>query len=1035
MKGDFSRIRFNPAKNYTAVLQQQGRVALDADANEQSAIEAYLRERTNVDVIGRYGGPQGDVGFAIEIVAGKIWIGAGRYYVDGILVHNSRRRRYDDQSFYLSPSPDESALLTDFISSPALQFQLQVWRRLVTELDDPCLVEPAVGQADTTVRLQTCWRVIATPINNDQASQSPDETLTGLLPTTFEPTAGSSNCKSPIPNLSACCQSMYPPPVVPRTGSMSAQTPTAGNDCGCQPIPAAGYQGLENQLYRVEIHAGGDLSAATFKWSRENGSVVTKITAINGAALTCSSLGPDANLGFQAGQWVELTDDDYLFGDTINRPGTLYKIASLGPDALQVTLNASVPILGANRVDTKKNARMRRWEDASPLETGAGIPLSTAPIPLENGIEVAFKAGSYVSGDYWTIPARTSTGQIDWSPCGGDDDAYKLARYFAIYVAPLACIYGPKRTPQGVKDAQAPAETLIDITNTTTQDCRLKFPPLTSVSCGDSGPCTIVPRPGAGWEAPLLALKKGADADICFPIGTFPLTAPLVLTGMGHIRMTGGGPGTKIVATRVSAAMVFAACASVEISDLYVSTDTARIRNQRGKENPPLGGTLSFQDCADVTVEKVSLQCGFTEQRVVSCIAVQNTPLPLARVFWFGPPPSLGTGWVRVLHCNLSVGRNQNGILLVNVNRAQVEDNILVAYTPKKPVWAVRVQNRAFRASLIRQLVGNAVYVKAATATQSPAPAAEEKNTSDPAAPLSADPATTTPAPAPADAKSEQAQIVEVPIKDIPTIHKVVLNVDLTVGNASIAFRTHPSLKNFWGSFLAASGPKTFTSNRDLLLYIKQAASNFVLQPKLRKGNSALTELFASFDRADQIAMARGISVGGEGIQECRIVNNAVRDAVHPITVGMSNHKTEAETWLSATVVTIAGNQVYVGLPPGVRPYSPHAIFVGNVDSLMVENNTCGVIDNPNQIPMDAVSIWGLVGRRAIVRHCHLAGFDPGITFSPIAPVIDPAKWRPLWLVADNLAEGAAHCVEPNFPTPIVLPKIFAMWVNNLSIP
>jgi len=38
MKGDFSRLRFRPDKNYTSVLQQQGRVALDADANEQCAI-------------------------------------------------------------------------------------------------------------------------------------------------------------------------------------------------------------------------------------------------------------------------------------------------------------------------------------------------------------------------------------------------------------------------------------------------------------------------------------------------------------------------------------------------------------------------------------------------------------------------------------------------------------------------------------------------------------------------------------------------------------------------------------------------------------------------------------------------------------------------------------------------------------------------------------------------------------------------------------------------------------------------------------
>ena len=57
MRGDFSRIRFSPNKNYTAVLEQQGRVALDADTNEQAAINNHLREAETVDVIGPYGGP------------------------------------------------------------------------------------------------------------------------------------------------------------------------------------------------------------------------------------------------------------------------------------------------------------------------------------------------------------------------------------------------------------------------------------------------------------------------------------------------------------------------------------------------------------------------------------------------------------------------------------------------------------------------------------------------------------------------------------------------------------------------------------------------------------------------------------------------------------------------------------------------------------------------------------------------------------------------------------------------------------------
>ena len=41
---------------------------------------------------------------------------------------------------------------------------------------------------------------------------------------------------------------------------MSASTSGPSADCGCEPVPAAGYQGVENQLYRVEIHQGGDES-------------------------------------------------------------------------------------------------------------------------------------------------------------------------------------------------------------------------------------------------------------------------------------------------------------------------------------------------------------------------------------------------------------------------------------------------------------------------------------------------------------------------------------------------------------------------------------------------------------------------------------------------------------------------------------------------------------------------------------------------------------------------------------------------------
>src|SRR5205085_4076087 len=53
----------------------------------------------------------------------------------------------------------------------------------------------------------------------------------------------------------------------------------------CITSPDARYRGAENQLYRVEIHRGGTARSsppATFKWSRENGSVVLPVRHVSG---------------------------------------------------------------------------------------------------------------------------------------------------------------------------------------------------------------------------------------------------------------------------------------------------------------------------------------------------------------------------------------------------------------------------------------------------------------------------------------------------------------------------------------------------------------------------------------------------------------------------------------------------------------------------------------------------------------------------------------------------------------------------------
>jgi hypothetical protein len=448
MRGDFSQIRFNRQRNYTAVLEQQGRVALDADANEQCFIDAYQSGTQAIDVVGRYGGPAGDTGFQVTVTSGhEILIGAGRYYVNGLLCENPASLSYDGQPYLIAP-PDgaTAASLISKLTAPGgagvIQVWLQVWQRLQTALDDPCLREPALGHADTTARLQTVWRVVA-----------------DLVPTPQLPPG------SPGPAPS-CCQAMDAA-AAPQasTGTMSAAAGGPSRDCGCEPVAAAGYQGIENQLYRVEIHRGGNETRATFKWSRENGSVVTAITGISGPTVGVCSLGPDANLGFQAGQWVELTDDSFVFGPTPNSPGALYQIQSIHPADLSVTL--AVPA-GDHRFHPGPNSRMRRWDQSGPTATEHGIPLSAGTrIPLENGIEVKFAPGTFQSGDYWTIPARAASGQIEWPPCGSDGNASQPPSSVVVYSAPLASI-----APGGPGSAGG----------VVVEDCRQKFSPLTALA-------------------------------------------------------------------------------------------------------------------------------------------------------------------------------------------------------------------------------------------------------------------------------------------------------------------------------------------------------------------------------------------------------------------------------------------------------------------------------------------------------------------------------------------------------------------------
>src|SRR6266545_1479470 len=89
MSSDFSRQRFDPAKNFSSVLMQQGRVQLDADWNEGEEISDRRWRSETIDIIGRGVVPRETPnGFEIRIGGGVLTIGRGRIYVDGLQAEN-----------------------------------------------------------------------------------------------------------------------------------------------------------------------------------------------------------------------------------------------------------------------------------------------------------------------------------------------------------------------------------------------------------------------------------------------------------------------------------------------------------------------------------------------------------------------------------------------------------------------------------------------------------------------------------------------------------------------------------------------------------------------------------------------------------------------------------------------------------------------------------------------------------------------------------------------------------------------------------
>ena len=563
MKGDFSRQTFDPKKHYSSVQMQQGRVQVDADWNEQQAINQYRIETETKDVIGKCGVPKKGGGFKIEKAEGDLTISPGRIYVGGILCQlESSTITYTTQPDY----PNPEYVIQSENNPPQLNLDngnyliyLDVWQRHITALDDDKIREVALGGADTATRTKTVWQVRILPFKER------DETI---------------NCNTPID---------FPPA---STGKLNARTkPIENPKDPCLIPPTAGYLRLENQLYRVEVHQSGKLGDATFKWSRDNGSIVTKIENFDGNNLIVHDLGRDEVLGFASDNWVEVVDDR----TELNRQlGQLVQIDNIDIATRKITLKTA-----PTAIEQKFNPKLRRWDSQDAIKVE--IPATNEGwISLEGGIEVKFSDGYYNTGDYWLIPARNANGNIEWEsdlpqpPLGIEHHYCRLAI------------------------AEFDDNELIEI-----QDCRKHFPPLTELPTGASC-CTVTVGDGIRsvgdfsdiQEAIASLTQQENGGKLCILPGEYLVRETIFINGYNLI-ISGCDRQTFIQGFGNQPVFQLENCSNVTLESLWIEAESQQSAIAVQAENVRILGNhltgIWIQDgSANILIENNEIANGMT---------------------------------------------------------------------------------------------------------------------------------------------------------------------------------------------------------------------------------------------------------------------------------------------------------------------------------------------------------------------------------------------------------------------------------------
>lgn len=463
-RGDFTRNTYDKSKHFLRVLMQQGRVQLDADWNEQISILLEHLQTLAQDLIGLHGGSEDNYGFEFLATQEQInnlsglsnqekiqlinrlrsegyLIGKGNYYVEGKLCENEDYVPFAKQPDFTPELRLDTCEIE--VDGGSYLAYLDVWERHITHIEDDDQLkvgirEVALGGADTATRSKLVWQVKLKRIENNIDTATVAKQIK-TDHTHFRSLLGQHLLK-------------------PGNGKLKVRANKVINDSynnSCFIPFDSRYRGAENQLYRVEIFNVDTMNnSLTFVWSRDNSSVffpilTSSVTNSSALTLTLEHLGHDSRSSLSEDDWVELIDDDSLLHEL---PRKLLKVDTIDRNERQVSLIGDIDY---RVVGQEKHPILRRWDDYREINVNFSSSNENW-IPLGNAIEVEFENDFYQVGDYWLIPVRTATGDVEWPKKRSGNKLLPDAQ-----------------TPHGVAHYYAPLALItVDINKVTVHDCR-----------------------------------------------------------------------------------------------------------------------------------------------------------------------------------------------------------------------------------------------------------------------------------------------------------------------------------------------------------------------------------------------------------------------------------------------------------------------------------------------------------------------------------------------------------------------------------